>query len=623
MLGFDHKTLATTPEENAEALLSELKGLGAEPGTQLDAVAFSRGGLVLRYLTECLLPREGWLLAPNRLVFVGCTNGGTGLAAPENWRRLVDLYTNITLAGTKALGLVPGLGTFSAVLGQTIESLGRFAQYMAEAAIDDGEVPGLAAMQPHSPLVRALNDADPLPGPNSQYFAVIGDFEPSEPAPGFTEALRDFVLNRVTDRLMGGKNDLVVNTDAMTIFGRHQVWLEPSNIISAAGNVYHTVYFRGSVLPETLTGWLFGDAGLLPDITPLDDYDAPAEPPSRSDDVDWLVRGAGRARRAPPAPAPPPPPPPGAASTPAPPPRSRGISVGSPSPMRFVPAAPSPPRFAPDIPDAAALEEKPRPAWRRLFDRVLESLSAPASVTLSAPPAQFEFAPAPASASAPAQSTEASEKELAPVTPFTCHFDAEIASRPPLEEPTALTVLLSREQPQAEQTPTHRTASAATIEAEPIDVRARPIRNCAIEGEANRTVSPPEPQHPLKVTFKVRGLAEGEAEVWVEARQEDRKLVTLCLAPVFVASSAKLIASAQVPTGEDEGALIDLRIRDVTISDSQPVRLEYAIESDELALLFEEESIEHKGKTRLDFIRSIYQDIANFWRQASRGQPEL
>ena len=209
-----------------------------------------------------------------------------------------------------------------------------------------------------------------------------------------------------------------------------------------------------------------------------------------------------------------------------------------------------------------------------------------------------------------------------PAATFTLHVDAEMPSRPPLRQAVELTVRLSRELPEVEQTPTHRVGSAAAVEEEPIRVRARPIRNCSVEAPDSIIVPPPAPQRPNAITFNIRGLAEGEAELWVEAWQDDRKLVTLLLAPVFVATSARLAASAQVQSGEQEGALIDLRIRDVTARDDQPVRLEYDMDSEDLHLLVQDESAEHKDKTRLDFIRSIYQDVENFWRQASGGRAE-
>ena len=669
ILGFDHKTLAETPEQNAEALLAALKDLEAETGAHLDAVAFSRGGLVLRWLTERLLPREGWPFVPGRLIFVGCTNGGTGLAGPKNWRHLVDFYTNIALAGTRALGLVPGVGSFSAILGQTIESLGRFAQYMAEAAIADGRVPGLAAMEPDSVFVKALNEAVPAEGSAPLYHAITGDFDPSDLAAGFTFALRDFFLNRITDRLFGGKNDLVVDTAAMTMFGRHQKRLDETGVVSSPGNVYHTIYFVGPDLPGSLGRWLFGDPSLpgrfLSDVAVLDadtplhdafeqlvqDYHIPVVIWRRHGDealfylrhVDDILRlsipEVGRRLSIPEGrvtlrealnlheydAVPPQSMHPGIRSggetfriahrvdLTSQPMAEAQIVLGAAGVAGVMLAHEGPSQWRPQLlagpPDTGAEAEE----WR---------VRGPAGNPITSYPSVDEQEQQQQQEKPPASGLPEWGEIPGPAATFTLHVDAEMPSRPPLRQAVELTVRLSRELPEVEQTPTHRVGSAAAVEEEPIRVRARPIRNCSVEAPDSIIVPPPAPQRPNAITFNIRGLAEGEAELWVEAWQDDRKLVTLLLAPVFVATSARLAASAQVQSGEQEGALIDLRIRDVTARDDQPVRLEYDMNSEDLHLLVQDESAEHKDKTRLDFIRSIYQDVENFWRQASGGRAE-
>ena len=57
VIGYDHKTLSRSVRENAEQLREVLETLPAGDVT-FDAIAYSRGGLVLRYLTEVILPRE-------------------------------------------------------------------------------------------------------------------------------------------------------------------------------------------------------------------------------------------------------------------------------------------------------------------------------------------------------------------------------------------------------------------------------------------------------------------------------------------------------------------------------------------------------------------------------------
>ena len=69
-------------------------------------------------------------LAVERAIFVSCTHGGTQLADPENWKTLIDLYTNLAAAGSRALALLPGGAIASTVLAEVIRGIGAFAKYL-------------------------------------------------------------------------------------------------------------------------------------------------------------------------------------------------------------------------------------------------------------------------------------------------------------------------------------------------------------------------------------------------------------------------------------------------------------------------------------------------------------
>src|SRR5690606_11458783 len=60
ILGFDHPTLSESPGENAIELLRLLKSAPWGEPPRIDAVGYSRGGLVLRSLVEQVLPSDGW-----------------------------------------------------------------------------------------------------------------------------------------------------------------------------------------------------------------------------------------------------------------------------------------------------------------------------------------------------------------------------------------------------------------------------------------------------------------------------------------------------------------------------------------------------------------------------------
>ena len=109
ILGFDHKTLVEDPEANAMQIADALERVGIAQGSTIDAVAHSRGGLVYRMLAEKVLANRRPDIKLGKAIFVGCTNGGTHLAEPENWAAMVDLYTNAIMAGARAIvGLVGG-----------------------------------------------------------------------------------------------------------------------------------------------------------------------------------------------------------------------------------------------------------------------------------------------------------------------------------------------------------------------------------------------------------------------------------------------------------------------------------------------------------------------------------
>ncbi|MDP3745667.1 MAG: hypothetical protein Q8Q88_01330 [Phenylobacterium sp.] len=260
VLSFDHKTLADTPEQNARAILDALIAHGVPPNSALDAVAYSRGGLVYRELAETLLAQERPDIKLGKAVFVGCTNGGTNLAEPENWEAMVDLYTNIILAGARAVAFASGAGVaVNPLVDFGIKTLGRFLQSFSEVAISDRRVPGLAAMEPDGALVGKLNGAAGGLDRLATYHAVTSNFVPRfEPKNGISKELAQALLDRITNRLFQGDNDLVVHTKAMTQFGTRQSRLANAAVlpVGSGEDIYHTVYFTSDEVARQLRAWL-------------------------------------------------------------------------------------------------------------------------------------------------------------------------------------------------------------------------------------------------------------------------------------------------------------------------------------------------------------------------------
>lgn len=262
VIGFDHATLSEDPLANANDLMQRLQLATLPYPPRIDAISYSRGGLVLRSLLEYLLPSAQPKPEIVRAIFVGVVNGGTLLAKPENWHTLIDLYTNLAAATCRVVALFP-LVTFSAMLTREIvQSVGAFAKYLTTEAITRGGIPGLAAMDPDGIFIRGLNKTQPgqMTAAESQFYAVLSQFSPKLAAKSPKEIPRQLFLaltNGFIDQLMNEVNDLVVNTSSMTM------------IDSTAGNfikdrldfgenaiTYHTNYFLQPQTVNALTRWL-------------------------------------------------------------------------------------------------------------------------------------------------------------------------------------------------------------------------------------------------------------------------------------------------------------------------------------------------------------------------------
>jgi hypothetical protein len=258
VLGFDHKTLTASPQDNAAALLAALQALGIPENSSVDAIAHSRGGLVYR-VVEDLLARQRPDIRLGKAIFVGCTNAGTHLAEPENWAAMIDLYTNAIMAGVRAVAYLSGGAALSPLVSLGIKTVGRFVQAFSQVAIDERRVPGLAAMRPTSDLVRELNGSVGPLERLAAYYAITSNFAAqAEPRKGVTKELAEFIADRVTNRLFRLDNDLVVDTASMTSFGTRGSRLA-DDATFAFGNtddVYHTTYFATDMVPSKLSKWL-------------------------------------------------------------------------------------------------------------------------------------------------------------------------------------------------------------------------------------------------------------------------------------------------------------------------------------------------------------------------------
>lgn len=262
VVGYDHYTLSETPEQNAEAILNTLLPLISDgQALEIDAISFSRGGLVFRYLSEVLIPDATVPIVCRKAIFVACTNGGTELANDENWKYLIDFYTNMVTGATRLIGLAPGAALPSRILRQGVKAIGSLVAYIAQDSIANNSVPGVAAMEPQGSFVTAMNQLPihrQLPAVQSNY-AIASNFEPSgnEDHFGMGKKFALKVADGLIDRLMQADNDLVVNNSSMFLIDPiPAARLVESRQLEANGRIYHTVYFHQPMVASTCGQWL-------------------------------------------------------------------------------------------------------------------------------------------------------------------------------------------------------------------------------------------------------------------------------------------------------------------------------------------------------------------------------
>lgn len=273
VLGYDHKTLAKSARQNAEDLLAALDAL--PPGeVAIDAIAFSRGGLVLRFLTEVLLPqRAGSRFKLEKAVFVGCTNGGTLLADPRNWKSLTDLYTNLVAGAGRLAQTLGGPQTrlAAAIVSGALGGVFSFVRLLADETTAGKAVPGLASMNPGGPDVELINrrqDGQPQPG-KVRYYVIDANFDHQLFGDGRLEGVGlpkrfflEFADHFIAQLFENAQNDLVVDRDSMSRIDpwAGQDWILGRHGFEADAGVYHTVYFHDPKVAEKLSAWLAGEA---------------------------------------------------------------------------------------------------------------------------------------------------------------------------------------------------------------------------------------------------------------------------------------------------------------------------------------------------------------------------
>lgn len=261
VVGFDHPTLSVDPLANATSLLRSLEARDWKQPAVIDAVSHSRGGITLRSLIEHLLPAAALPVRVERSVFIGAVNGGTALAEPGNWRTFINLYTNVAAGACRAVAMFPQTAFAAALTGELLQSVGALAKVLAEEAITEGAVPGLAAMQPEGAFIRELNQTQPgqPTAVHSRYYAITSEFQAKLALASLKELPRQLLLalaDGAMDRLMAEANDLVVDTESMTkVDPGTGTFIKDTLAFGTNGTVYHTNYFLQPQVANALARW--------------------------------------------------------------------------------------------------------------------------------------------------------------------------------------------------------------------------------------------------------------------------------------------------------------------------------------------------------------------------------
>ena len=671
VLGFDHATLSVDPLSNAKDILARLRRLNWPQPPRIDMIAYSRGGLVARSLIEHLLPGSDWKATIGRVVFVGCTNGGTQLAEPANWHRFADHYTNLALGATRALSLVPGAQGVGTIAGGVIRGVGVLVKALASGAITDKLVPGLAAMEPDGEFVTTINkqQAGQPTAADAQYFAVMSDFEAGKAlSAGGTPELPPKLLMRIADwgadELYGEANDLVVHVRSMTqIDPGLGDFVKGKLDYGTNGVVYHTNYFTRDATAARLIEW-FGLPGAAPPkrapkrggaaaavpatvkrkaapTTAKAKTAAPAKKaaaPKRGAKAmkkkggggggSGAGRAAGGGRT-------------GAVKAAAKPPVKKAAKKAPIKKAKKAGVTKKPLSPAAAAAGAGSSPAKPRPRAGRnpmsgepiALPAASPKRSAKTSTAKKAKPGggtggaviEKSFGKPTIARDGVTVAKEIDLPAGGDKGQVECHFRAEMDSEVVVDKKVSVDVTIARHALQVAAGRAGDTAAATVEKEKKLIVQIAERRNFRVDGERRVEIDVPEPGDEANLSFDVTGLMAGEeGELWVQVRQGPVPLVTLKLKPRIVAAAgagpvARLPARGEItelPPPEDP--LDELLIEESFIGND--VQYRYYLELPSLKIRKRFESPVITGRDA--YITKILNRIGDAWAGSGKGQLE-
>lgn len=185
VFGYDHWTIAKTPQQNA---LNLLQRLPSNAGWDVDILCHSRGGLVVRsLLTEGMADiaqaRAGRIANVGKVIFVAAANQGSPLASADEIKQFLNVAAMLaSFSPGMALDLVIGLARMVVSLG-----FGR---------------PSVQALASGSALIEQLDRSGTLLTAANSYYARANF--------AYGDSLLERTGALLSKALIDGANDLVV-----------------------------------------------------------------------------------------------------------------------------------------------------------------------------------------------------------------------------------------------------------------------------------------------------------------------------------------------------------------------------------------------------------------------------
>jgi pimeloyl-ACP methyl ester carboxylesterase len=249
ILAFNHPTVAVSPTLNALDLARLTVGSGAD----IDVIAHSRGGLVVRWWLEAFDRPVG----KRRAVLVGSPLGGTSLAAPAEIKKILSWLSNVNRAISKAADSGATLVPWLRVVGVLAQFTGMVTGVAAKTPLVDGGIamiPGLAA-QSRTTTNFEIDRLNGGPAVQPEYFVIRSKYKPNDPGWKFWEYFVDGPKERALFSIFPSDNDTVVDTVEMDRFAAKA---KPSGLyeFSTGSVVHHTNYFLQRQTSEQIRGWL-------------------------------------------------------------------------------------------------------------------------------------------------------------------------------------------------------------------------------------------------------------------------------------------------------------------------------------------------------------------------------